>query len=140
MESFRKTLKGLSASIVPKSKKTRKLRFSKRSKSKSKSKSPSKHSNSRHTSSRSGSQGSKFKKTLRRIHGDLIDIDDLAKKVDTLQYASKQTFSRKKRKTTPESPIILTVKNLDTGKATNATVIKDLNTGKYELYKLSGST
>jgi hypothetical protein len=133
MDSFIKNFKDISASIMPKSNKTRKLRVSKKSKTSKKS-----NSSSRHRSSNSTSPTRKFKRTLSKVRGNLINVDDLAKQVDTLHTTSKQVF-KKKKKSSPNSPIILTVKNLDTGKATNATVIKDLNTGKYELYKLSGS-
>lgn len=132
MDSFIKTFKDISTSIIPKSNKTRKLRVSKKSTSKKS------NSSSRHKSSNSTSPTRKFKRTLSKVRGNLINVDELAKQVDTLHTTSKQVF-KKKKKSSPNSPIILTVKNLDTGKATNATVIKDLNTGKYELYKLSGS-
>jgi hypothetical protein len=79
----------------------------------------------------------RLNKSIKKIQKSLIDIDVLVKDVDRLQQQSKQNFSKKKTKRT--SPIIVTVRNLDTGNISNATVIKDLNTGKYELYKLSNS-
>lgn len=66
----------------------------------------------------------------------MINMNELIDDVGRLEIMSKTAFSRKK-KTSPTSPILLTVKNLDTGKKSTATVVKDLNTGKYELYQLS---
>lgn len=70
------------------------------------------------------------------MHGQMINMNELIDDIGRLELMSKTTFSRKK-KTSPTSPILLTVKNLDTGKKSTATVVKDLNTGKYELYQLS---
>lgn len=137
MESVSKTFKNLGKSILPKSvldRKTRKVKFNKSSKS-SASKS---RSRSRNTSSNSSVTTRQFKKQLRKIKANSINVDKLVKDVETLQSQSRSTF-RKKKKSSPDSSLILTVKNLDTGKSANATVIKDLNTGKYEFYKLSGS-
>lgn len=141
MESVSKTFKNLGKSIFPKSvvrTKTRKVKFNKSSQS-SASKSRSK---SRHTSSNSFSPTLKFRKSFKKFHKkyqkDSINVDHLVKTVDTLHSQAHSLF-KKKKKATPDSPLILTVKNLDTGKTANATIIKDLDTGKYEFYKLTGS-
>jgi hypothetical protein len=143
MESVSKTFKNISKSILPKSiigKKSRKNRANKYSKSSQSSASKSRsRSRSKQTSSNSSSPTRKFRKNVKQVNGNLINVNKLVKDVDTLHKQSQSVFRKQKRKNSPDSPIILTVKNLDTGKTANATVIKDLNTGKYELYNLSGS-
>jgi hypothetical protein len=68
-----------------------------------------------------------------------LNFDTLAKEVDELHEKSKSAFTRKNKRNyskSPSSPIILTMKNLDTGKQTEASVKKNVNTGKYEFYEL----
>lgn len=135
MESVRKSLKSVKQTIFPKkTKKARKVKFSKNSKSSHNSTRSKKSINSK-------SPTHKFKRSVKDIQGKLINIDDLIVKVDELDVFTKNAFKKKPKKipSNPNSPIILSVKNLDTGKVNEATVIKDLNTGKYELYKLSVS-
>ena len=68
-----------------------------------------------------------------------LNIDSLAKQVDSLHSQAKHTFTRKnKRKTSSKqsSPIILTIRNLDTGEKKQASVVKNINNGKYEFYEV----
>ncbi len=149
MESVSKTLKSIRKTILPKSasRKSRRVRFSNshsrsRSSSRSRSRSPSPKSSPTKSRRklkplrRSLSPEKKLRKAVEKVHGELTSVDDLVDKVGKLKIQSQKSFTRK-MKTSPSSPIVLTVKNLDTGKTSNATVVKDLNSGKYELYNLS---
>ena len=101
------------------------------------------------SSSKSNSSGSlkhitdphekKYKKTLRKLGIDKKSVANLAKQIDELTEVSNATFkkTRKLRSPSPNSPLILTIKNLNTGKKVQATVIKDLNKKKYEFLELS---
>jgi hypothetical protein len=141
MDNIGKTFKNIKKGLFPK--KTRKTLRNKLPHNKSSSNSIKLPASKLSASKLSASKKKYSPKTLRlnksikKIQKSLIDIDVLVKDVDRLQQQSKQNFSKKKTKRT--SPIIVTVRNLDTGNISNATVIKDLNTGKYELYKLSNS-
>lgn len=143
MDSVSKTFKNIGKTILPKSilsKKTRKVKSNNYSKSSQSSASKS-NSKSRHTSSNSSSPTQKFRKTFKKFHNkykkNSINVDHLVQSIDTLHSQAQSVF--KEKKNSPDSPLILTVKNLDTGKSANATVVKDLNTGKYKFYKLSNS-
>jgi hypothetical protein len=133
--------------------------FFKKSNKKTK-KRPSKHSSNKRSSSKHSSSNHKYDyelsgspttqlnkvhKNIKKKYKDLgIDeksINMLSKRVDDLQTVSKNVFTKKriiapKSKTRSnsrnKSPILLTVTNLDTGKKDQATVVKNLNTGKYE--------
>jgi len=94
--------------------------------------------NSSRKSRSSASPASKLRRNVSKYQKGMVDVDSMIKNVDTLHLSSKSTF-KKKSKRSPESPIILTVKNLDTGKTKKATVLKNLNTGEYQLHSLSDS-
>lgn len=137
MESITQSFKKLTRKIYPKSKKPRsRSHKSSRSNSRSRSNSHS-HSRSRSSIHSPNSHGKrelsrKIKKAYKKL-----DISNLAKEVDSLQSKTKLTFTKKnKRKSSPSSPIVLTIRNLDTGKKKEATVVKNLNTGKYDFYDL----
>ena len=90
----------------------------------------------------SGSPMSKLKtinknitKKYKKLGIDEQSVDILAKKVNSLDRMTKTTFAKTKKKKT-NSPLVLTVKNLDTGKKQEATIVKNLNTGKYEFFNL----
>jgi len=95
----------------------------------------------------SGSPSTKIEKLHKKItkkQRDLgIDQESimlLSKKVDSLEKQTRKTFTRKRiplrSKAKSKSPILLTLKNLDTGKEDKVTVAKNLNTGKYEFINL----
>lgn len=135
MEGISRTFKMLQKSIQPNiTKKSRKVRFKHNSRShpSSKSKTRSRKSHS------SASPVSKLRKNISKYQKSIVDVDSMIKNVDTLNLSTKSMF-KKKTKQSPDSPIILTVKNLDTGKTKKATVLKNLNTGKYQLQSLSNS-
>ena len=133
MESITQSFKKLTRKIYPKSKKPR-SRSHKSSRSHSHSRSNSHSRSSIHSpNSRDKRELSrKIKKAYKKL-----DVSNLAKEVDSLQSKTKLTFTKKnKRKSSPSSPIVLTIRNLDTGKKKEATVVKNLNTGKYDFYDL----
>lgn len=75
----------------------------------------------------------RFKKTL----GKQVDIENLSKQVEDVSVAAKQTFQKtRKSKRSPTSPIVATIRNLNTGKAVEAVVVKNLDTGKYEFFEV----
>ena len=82
----------------------------------------------------------KITKKQKELGIDQESINLLSKKVNSLEKQAKKTFTRKKSplRTKPKSksPILLTLKNLDTGKQDKVTVAKNLNTGKYEFINL----
>lgn len=117
------------------------LRKTKKNKTKKRSSSGS------YKRSLSGSPTTKLNKIHKNItkkqHDLGIDqesINLLSKKVNSLERVAKQTFTRKRsplrRKPKSNSPIQLTIKNLDTGKQDKVTVAKNLNTGKYEFLNI----
>lgn len=124
------------------------LKKTKSKKNKTKKHSSPKRSNSNsYKRSLSGSPTTKLgqiHKNITRKQRDLgIDqesINLLSKKVNSLERQAKQTFTRKRsplrRKPKSNSPIMLTIKNLDTGKQDKVTVAKNLNTGKYEFINI----
>jgi hypothetical protein len=131
-------------SFKPKSKKTRKTHSSKKS-SKSSRLSRSSRTNSSYESLQ-GSPESKLKtvrknigKHFRKTGVDKKSIKMLNKKIEDLE-GMKLVFTKTKKnspkKSPQSSPVILTIKNLDTGKKEEATVIKNLDTGKYEFIGL----
>jgi hypothetical protein len=133
MESITQSFKKLTRKIYPKSKKSR-SRSHKSSRSNSNSRSRSHSRSSIHSPNSTGKRelSRKIKKAYKKL-----DISNLAKEVDSLQSKTKLTFTKKnKRKSSPSSPIVLTIRNLDTGKKKEATVVKNLNTGKYDFYDL----
>lgn len=81
----------------------------------------------------------KYKKTLRKLGIDKKSVANLAKQIDELAEVSNTTFkkTRKLRSPSPSSPLILTIKNLNTGRKVQATVIKDIDKKKYEFLELS---
>ena len=138
MESITQSFRKLTRKIYPKSKKPRSRSHKSFHSSHSRSHS---HSHSRsHSRSSIHSPNSRDKRELsRKIKKAYkkLDVSNLAKEVDSLQTKTKLTFTKKnKRKSSPSSPIVLTIRNLDTGKKKEATVVKNLNTGKYDFYDL----
>lgn len=125
--------------------------FGKRSTTKKrKSSSPTKKSRTSSSKKMSHSPDTKLRntyQTITRKQQELgIDHDSivlLSKKVDNLEKSVHNAFTRKRKPLrkhrnshSPKSPILLTVKNLDTGKQDTATVVKNLDTGKYEFIHL----
>jgi len=120
----------------------RKGRTTRKSKSQSRSRSSSAYSNL------SGSLETKKKKLSRNILRkyrslgvDQKSVALLDQNIAELDTMAKQTFGKKSKTVrrsskTPSSPIMLTIKNLDTGKKQDATVVKNLNTGKYEFVEV----
>ena len=93
-------------------------------------------------SNTSSPERKKIIKSIKKEQQKFINVDALIEKVDTLDVISKNMFNKKQKlkpKSKSSSPIILTVKNLNNGKKSKATVFKDLDTGKYEFYQLSNS-
>lgn len=142
MEGLTQSIKSFTKKLYPKrGKKSVKRRSHSHSKSHSKSNSAS-HSRSKSHSRMSSPNTDKDKRELsRKIIKSYkkLNFDTLAKEVDELHGKSKSVFTRKNKRNyskSPSSPIILTMKNLDTGKQTEATVKKNANTGKYEFYEL----
>jgi len=128
MKSMKKTLRMIQTPFN--ASKTRKVKFKSSSNESKKSLSSSK---------KSKSPTSKLRSSVRKIHKNMINIDNLVESVNELKGKSEQTFSKKHKRKSSNSPLVLTVKNLDTGKTSNATVVKNLDNGKYEFYKLSSS-
>ena len=124
--------------------------FGKRSTTKKKSTDTKKKSRTSSSKKRSHSPDTKLRnvyQTITRKQKELgIDHDSivlLSKKVDNLEKSVHNAFTRKRKPLrnhrnshSPKSPILLTVKNLDTGKQDTATVVKNLDTGKYEFIHL----
>jgi hypothetical protein len=136
MEGLTQSIKSFTKKLYPK---RGKKSVKRRSHSKSNSAS---HSRSKSHSRMSSPNSDKDKRELsRKIIKSYkkLNFDTLAKEVDELHGKSKSAFTRKNKRNyskSPSSPIILTMKNLDTGKQTEATVKKNVNTGKYEFYEL----
>ena len=87
--------------------------------------------------SSSGSETHKLNKTIKKVHNKLINIDKLVESVDDLHKTKNRLFKNKASQKKSNSPnIMLQIRNLDNGKEINATVIKDLNTGKYDFLKI----
>jgi hypothetical protein len=73
-------------------------------------------------------------KSIAQLDKSITELDDM-KSVFT-KSRKRVTSSSSKSKSQPSSPVVLTLKNLDTGKKEEATVVKNLNTGKYEFIGL----
>jgi hypothetical protein len=144
MDLFKSASVMITRSLRPNSKKTRKANSSKKSSRSSRSSRSSKSRSS--YESLKGSPGSKLE-TVRRniVKGykkaglDKKSIKTLNKKIEDLEKM-QSLFSPKKKnspkKSHPSSPIVLTIKNLDTGKKEEATVVRNLDTGNYEFIGL----
>lgn len=137
MDIFKKVIKNPLKKTKSKSKKNKTKKLS----------SPKLSNSNSYKQSLSGSPTTKLEqihKNITRKQRDLgIDqesINLLSKKVNSLERQAKQTFTRKRsplrRKPKSNSPIMLTIKNLDTGKQDKVTVAKNLNTGKYEFINI----
>jgi len=77
-------------------------------------------------------------KKYKKIGFDKKTINELSRKIDDLDTLKTLAFKKRPAtvKSKSKSPIILTIRNLDTGKKEEATVVKNLNTGKYEFIGL----
>ncbi len=75
-------------------------------------------------------------KRYKKLGIDDRSVSMLAKKVNSLDKATKSTFARTKKNRSPSSPLVITVKNIDTGKKQEATIVKNLDTGKYEFLNI----
>ena len=76
-------------------------------------------------------------KKYKKLGIDEDSVNMLAKKVNSLDKSTKLAFTRTKKKgRSPSSPLVITVKNVDTGKKQEATIVKNLDTGKYEFLNI----
>lgn len=145
MDFFKSASAVVTRSLRPKrNKKTRKNSPRKRYSSKHSSR-----ESSGYRSSLSGSPGTQKQKLSRKIGKklekwglDSKSIAQLDKSITELEDMKslfkkpRKRVSSSKSKSQPSSPVVLTLKNLDTGKKEEATVVKNLNTGKYEFIGL----
>ena len=142
MDSVVKSVKSFTRKIYRKPKKShRKKRPHLRSSSGSSHSNSSKKSSLRSPKSPGSIERRELSRKIAKSYKKL-NIDTLAKQVDTLHSQTKNAFTRKnKRKTpsSPSSPIILTIRNLDTGKQKEASVVKNLDNGQYEFLVSSSS-
>jgi hypothetical protein len=141
MDIFKNASAMVTRSVRPKrNKKTRKSYSSKHS-------SRSSRESSGYRSSLSGSPGTQKEKLTKKIGKKLtkwgVDSKSIAKldksisELESMKTVFQKTKKRKSSsKSQPSSPIVLTISNLDTGKKEEATVVKNLNTGKYEFIGL----
>jgi hypothetical protein len=140
MDIFKNASAMVTRSFRPKrNKKTRKSYSSKHS-------SRSSRESSGYRSSLSGSPGTQKEKLTKKIGKKLtkwgVDSKSIAKldksisELESMKTVFTKTKKNSPKKSQPSSPIVLTISNLDTGKKEEATVVKNLNTGKYEFIGL----
>jgi hypothetical protein len=140
MDIFKNASAMVTRSFRPKrNKKTRKSYSSKHS-------SRSSRESSGYRSSLSGSPGTQKEKLTKKIgkkfkqlgldSKSIAKLDKSISELESMKTVFTKTKKNSPKKSQPSSPIVLTISNLDTGKKEEATVVKNLNTGKYEFIGL----